>query len=138
MDREDNTHYFNLEYLNYSEPQVKDINAKPSKAFEFDGMTAYVYELEKVWEVHVRIWEDEPEPEPHRVDKMIDYMQHEGVFTENGHQFKVWVLGLKRKNDEVYKVGCLGKISDFQKSRDGRILINLIGLSRFEVIEETK
>ena len=33
MDREDNTHYFNLEYLNYSEPQVKDINAKPSKAF---------------------------------------------------------------------------------------------------------
>ena len=33
MDREDNTHYFNLEYLNYSEPQVKDVNAnriKPS------------------------------------------------------------------------------------------------------------
>ena len=26
MDREDNTHYFNLEYLNYSEPQVKDVN----------------------------------------------------------------------------------------------------------------
>ena len=42
MDREDNTHYFNLEYLNYSEPQVKDVNAKPNKAFKFDGMTAYV------------------------------------------------------------------------------------------------
>ena len=77
MDREDNTHYFNLEYLNYSEPQVKDINAKPNKAFKFDGMTAYVYELEKVWEVHVRIWEDEPEPEPHRVDKMIEYIDEE-------------------------------------------------------------
>ena len=48
------------------------------------------------------------------------------------------MIQLKRKNDEVYKVGCLGKISDFQKSRDGRILINLIGLSRFEVIEEAK
>ena len=55
MDREDSTHYYNLEYLNYSEPQVKDINAKPNKAFKFDGMTAYVYELSNVWEVHVRI-----------------------------------------------------------------------------------
>ena len=43
-----------------------------------------------------------------------------------------------KKNDEVYKVGCLGKINDFQKSKDGRILINLIGLSRFEIIEEAK
>ena len=43
-----------------------------------------------------------------------------------------------KKNDEVYNVGCLGKISDFQKSKDGRILINLIGLSRFEIIEEAK
>jgi len=44
----------------------------------------------------------------------------------------------KRKGEEVYKIGCLGKISDFQKSKDGRILINLIGLTRFEVLEETK
>ena len=44
----------------------------------------------------------------------------------------------KRKDEEVYKIGCLGKISDFQKSKDGRILINLIGLTRFEVLEETK
>ena len=100
MDREDSTHYFNLEYLNYSEPQVKDINAKPNKAFKFDGMTAYVYELSNVWEVHVRIWEDEPEPEPHRVDKMIEYMQHEGFFVENGNPIQVWVVGLKRKKDE--------------------------------------
>ena len=100
MDREDSTHYYNLEYLNYSEPQVKDINAKPNKAFKFDGMTAYVYELEKVWEVHVRIWEDEPEPESHRVDKMIEYMQHEGFFVENGNPIQVWVVGLKRKKHE--------------------------------------
>ena len=42
----------------------------------------------------------------------------------------------KRKGEEVYKIGCLGKISDFQKSEDGRILINLTGLTRFEVLEE--
>ena len=44
----------------------------------------------------------------------------------------------QRNDGEIYKVGCLGKISDFQKSKDGRILINLIGLSRFEIIEEAK
>ena len=42
----------------------------------------------------------------------------------------------KRKDKEVYKIGCLGKISDFQKSKDGRILINLTGITRFEILEE--
>ena len=42
----------------------------------------------------------------------------------------------KKENDAVYDVGCLGKISDYQKSDDGRILINLTGLTRFEVLEE--
>mgnify|MGYP001426632506 FL=1 len=42
----------------------------------------------------------------------------------------------KRIENEVYKVGCLGEISDFKKSTDGRILINLTGLMRFEVLEE--
>ena len=44
----------------------------------------------------------------------------------------------KKKGEEVYKIGCLGKISDFRKSNDGRILINLTGLTRFEVLEEKK
>ena len=42
----------------------------------------------------------------------------------------------KKSDDEVYKIGCLGKISDYQKSDDGRILINLTGLTRFEILEE--
>ena len=42
----------------------------------------------------------------------------------------------KRIDEEVYKVGCLGTISDFQKSKDGRILINLTGITRFEILEE--
>ena len=42
----------------------------------------------------------------------------------------------KKENNSVYKVGCLGKISDYQKSRDGRILINLTGVTRFEILDE--
>tara|TARA_B100000886_G_scaffold289849_1_gene215027 strand:+ start:1710 stop:2327 length:618 start_codon:yes stop_codon:yes gene_type:complete len=44
----------------------------------------------------------------------------------------------QKDSNEVYKVGCLGKISDLQKSRDGRILINLTGIIRFNIIEEIK
>ena len=44
----------------------------------------------------------------------------------------------KKGSEDVYKVGCLGKINDFQKSQDGRILINLSGVTRFEILEEIK
>tara|TARA_B110001452_G_scaffold267605_1_gene278409 strand:- start:4090 stop:4710 length:621 start_codon:yes stop_codon:yes gene_type:complete len=43
-----------------------------------------------------------------------------------------------KKDDMVYNVGCLGKINDYQKNEDGKILINLTGLIRFEIIEEIK
>ena len=42
----------------------------------------------------------------------------------------------KKEGKSVYQVGCLGKISDYQKSKDGRILINLKGISRFRILEE--
>ncbi len=42
----------------------------------------------------------------------------------------------KKEGKDVYEVGCLGKISDYQKSKDGRILINLTGISRFKILEE--
>ena len=42
----------------------------------------------------------------------------------------------KKENNSVYEIGCLGKISDFQKSKDGRILINLTGISRFKILKE--
>jgi len=44
----------------------------------------------------------------------------------------------QKNGNEVYKVGCLGKISDLQKSQDGRILINLTGITRFNIIKEIK
>ena len=42
----------------------------------------------------------------------------------------------KKKNSLVYKVGCLGKISDYQETSDGRVLINLTGITRFEIMKE--
>ena len=42
----------------------------------------------------------------------------------------------KKNVNDVYSVGCLGKISDFKKADDGRVLINLTGLTRFEIKDE--
>ena len=42
----------------------------------------------------------------------------------------------KKEGGSVYEIGCLGKISDYQKSKDGRILINLTGISRFKILKE--
>ncbi len=42
----------------------------------------------------------------------------------------------QKDSNDVYSVGCLGKISDFQESRDGRILINLTGVTRFKILKE--
>ena len=55
--------------------------------------------------------------------------------TYNNDKLMGMIQSLKSGN-EVYRVGCLGKISDLQKSSDGRILINLTGITRFKVLEE--
>ena len=44
----------------------------------------------------------------------------------------------KNINGEVYNVGCLGKIDEHNKTEDGRILINLKGITRFEIDKEIK
>ena len=44
----------------------------------------------------------------------------------------------QKNADRVYKVGCLGKISDLQKNEDGRILINLTGITRFKILQEVE
>jgi Lon protease-like protein len=39
---------------------------------------------------------------------------------------------------DVYKIGCLGKITSFRETEDGRYFIELKGLIRFEIINELK
>tara|TARA_Y100000591_G_C21633948_1_gene594334 strand:- start:208 stop:852 length:645 start_codon:yes stop_codon:yes gene_type:complete len=37
---------------------------------------------------------------------------------------------------ELYKIGCMGKITSFNETNDGRYVIVLNGISRFKIIEE--
>lgn len=37
---------------------------------------------------------------------------------------------------DLYRVGCVGRIASFSETDDGRYLITLLGLSRFEIVEE--
>ena len=39
---------------------------------------------------------------------------------------------------DLYNVGCLGKITSFKDTNDGRYLIDLSGLNRFKVVKEIK
>ena len=40
------------------------------------------------------------------------------------------------KKTELFKVGCLGKISSFNETNDGRYVIVLSGLTRFNIVDE--
>ena len=40
------------------------------------------------------------------------------------------------KSPDVYKVGCLGKITNFNETEDNRIIINLSGIIRFRIKKE--
>ena len=55
----------------------------------------------------------------------------------NNNKLMGMVQSQKDSND-VYSVGCLGKISDFQENKDGRILINLTGITRFKILREVE
>tara|TARA_B100000700_G_scaffold39082_1_gene39169 strand:+ start:3934 stop:4578 length:645 start_codon:yes stop_codon:yes gene_type:complete len=45
---------------------------------------------------------------------------------------------MEGSTDGLYDIGCLGKITSFSETEDGRYLIVLNGLSRFKIIEEIK
>lgn len=44
----------------------------------------------------------------------------------------------KRPLPETYRIGCAGRIVRFEETADGRFLIFLLGICRFEVLEELK
>jgi len=46
------------------------------------------------------------------------------------------MIQLKKNTSNVYTVGCLGKITENKKTKDGRVLINLTGISRFKIEKE--
>jgi len=48
----------------------------------------------------------------------------------------IGMIQTKQKTSDVYSVGCLGKITESKKTKDGMILINLVGITRFEIKKE--
>ena len=46
------------------------------------------------------------------------------------------MIQAKKNSSDVYSIGCLGKITEQKKTKDGRVLINLTGISRFEISSE--
>jgi Lon protease-like protein len=46
------------------------------------------------------------------------------------------MIQAKVDSSRVYSVGCLGKITEHKKIKDGRMLVNLTGISRFEIKSE--
>ena len=43
---------------------------------------------------------------------------------------------LKNDNPELFDIGCMGKITSFSETEDGRYLIVINGVSRFKIIKE--
>ena len=49
----------------------------------------------------------------------------------------IGMVQTKEKNsNELYRIGCIGKITSFSKTNDKRYLINLNGISRFTLLNE--
>ena len=44
----------------------------------------------------------------------------------------------KNQTPDLYNIGCIGKITSFNETDDGRYLIVLNGISRFKILEELK
>ena len=72
--------------------------------------------------------------EPRYVDMINDSMKSNkliGMIQPKSSNFKT-------ADPNLHVVGCLGKITTFKETEDGRFLIELKGLIRFESIKEIK
>ena len=71
--------------------------------------------------------------EPRYIDMINDSMKSNKLI---GMIQPKTLKSLTNKIPELHQIGCLGKITTFQETDDGRYLIELKGIIRFEIIEE--
>ena len=57
----------------------------------------------------------------------------EDALKNDGH---IGMIQSKDRGGDIFRVGCLGKIDKHERTADGRILINLKGLTRFSISNE--
>jgi len=72
--------------------------------------------------------------EPRYIDLVNDSMKSNkfiGIIQTKKNKNEVY-----NKKPELYKIGCVGEITSFKKTEDGRYLIDLKGLIRFETLKE--
>ena len=71
--------------------------------------------------------------EPRYIDMINDSMKSNKLI---GMIQPKTLKNLMNKIPELHQIGCFGKITTFQETDDGRYLIELKGIIRFEIIEE--
>ena len=73
--------------------------------------------------------------EPRYIDMINDSMKAERLVGMIQPNYKDDKNNIK---PNLYQVGCLGKIINFQETKNGNFLIELKGLTRFKILEEIK
>ena len=73
--------------------------------------------------------------EPRYLDMVNDSMQSNKLI---GMVQPIINKNLNNTNPSLHKIGCLGKITSMEETNDGRYLIELKGMIRFQIIEEVK
>ncbi len=72
--------------------------------------------------------------EPRYIDMINDTMKLDKVIG----MIQPRNTNIKNNVPELYEVGCLGKIITFKETEDGRFLIELKGITRFQKVNEIK
>ena len=72
--------------------------------------------------------------EPRYIDMVNDSMKSDKLIG----MIQPKTLIKNENNPELHEVGCVGKITSFKETEDGRFLIELKGLTRFKKIKEVK
>ena len=73
--------------------------------------------------------------EPRYLDMVNDSMQSNKLI---GMVQPIINKNLNNTNPSLHKIGCLGKITSLKETNDGRYLIELKGMIRFQIIEEVE
>ena len=71
--------------------------------------------------------------EPRYIDMINDSMKSNKLIGMIQPKSKIMI-----NQSYLHKIGCLGKITSFKETEDGRYLIELKGLIRFQIINEIK
>ena len=49
---------------------------------------------------------------------------------------KIGMIQTKESSEDIFNIGCIGKINSFNETSDGRYVINLEGLNLFRIVKE--